>query len=57
MTNRPCERCVAAIQAAADVLRELQALEPWLLPNDTDWTDVQRRLARLAGHLRRQGQD
>ena len=49
----PCERCVTALQAAADVLQELRTLEPWDLPDDTDWDEVQAKLVFLAGILRR----
>jgi hypothetical protein len=49
----PCERCVTALQAAADVLQELRTLEPWELPEDTDWGEMQAKLVFLAGILRR----
>lgn len=49
----PCERCIQALQGAADVLHELRTLEPWELPEDTDWAEVQAKLVFLAGVMRR----
>lgn len=49
----PCKRCVTALQEAANALQEIRTLEPWELPEDTDWDDVQAKLVFLAGILRR----
>lgn len=48
-----CQRCIQAIQDAADVLHEMQTLDRDQLPPDTDWEQVRQTLVGLAGHLRR----
>lgn len=48
-----CQRCVAALQEAADALLQMQQLEPWDLPEGTDWEALRVALVTLAGQLRR----
>lgn len=48
-----CQQCVKALQGAADALLQMQQLEPWDLPEGTDWEAVRQALVELAGQLRR----
>lgn len=48
-----CKRCIDAIQACADVLSELMALEPDTLPPTVDWPEIQRTLATYADEAAR----